>query len=101
MGVNTQLSSNDSIEVIVAIPAYNERETLPIIVKELSLSLSEKDAILILDDSPFQIHAEIQSAVTIAAKNSRCVVFLLHRFVFLFKLYPFLHVLFLETLHLY
>ena len=78
MGVNTQLSSNDSIEVIVAIPAYNERETLPIIVKELSLSLSEKDAILILDDSPFQIHAEIQSAVTIAAKNSRCVVFLLH-----------------------
>ena len=78
MGVNTQLSSNDSIEVIVAIPAFNERETLPIIVKELSLSLSEKDAILILDDSPFQIHAEIQSAVTIAAKNSRCVVFFLH-----------------------
>ena len=31
-----------------------------------------------MDDSPFQIHAEIQSAVTIAAKNSRCVVFLLH-----------------------
>ena len=78
MGVNTQLSSNDSIEVVVAIPAYNERETLPIIVKELSLSLSEKDAILILDDSPFQIHAEIQSAVTIAAKNSRCLVFFLH-----------------------
>ena len=78
MGVNTQLYSTDSIEVVVAIPAYNERETLPIIVKELSLSLSEKDAILILDDSPFQIHAEIQSAVTIAAKNSRCVVFLLH-----------------------
>jgi dolichol-phosphate mannosyltransferase len=78
MGVNTQLSSNDSIEVIVAIPAFNERETLPIIVKELSIFLSEKDAILILDDSPFQIHAEIQSAVTIAAKNSRCVVFFLH-----------------------
>jgi dolichol-phosphate mannosyltransferase len=78
MGVNTQLSSNSSIEVIVAIPAYNERETLPIIVKELSLFLSEKDVILILDDSPLQIHTEIQSAVTIAAKNSKCVVFFLH-----------------------
>ena len=50
MGVNTQLFSDDSIEVVVAIPAYNERETLPIIVKELSLFLSEKDAILILDE---------------------------------------------------
>ena len=78
MGVNTQLYSTDSIEVVVAIPAYNERETLPIIVKELSLFLSEKDAILIMDDSPFQVHAETQSAVTAAAKNSRCMVFFLH-----------------------
>ena len=78
MGVNTQLYSTDSIEVVVAIPAYNESETLPIIVKELSLFLSEKDAILILDDSPFQVHAETQSAVTAAAKNSRCPVFFLH-----------------------
>ena len=75
MGVNTQLYLNNSIEIVVAIPAYNERETLPIIVKELSLFLSEKDAILILDDSSFQVHAETQSAVTTAAKNSRCLVF--------------------------
>ena len=78
MGVNTHLYSTDSIEVVVAIPAYNESETLPIIVKELSLFLSEKDAILILDDSPFQVHAETQSAVTTATKNSRCMVFFLH-----------------------
>ena len=78
MGVNTHLYSTDSIEVVVAIPAYNESETLPIIVKELSLFLSEKDAILILDDSPFQVHAETQSAVATAAKNSRCLVFFLH-----------------------
>ena len=49
MEVSTQLYSTDSVEVVVAIPAYNERETLPIIVKELSLFLSEKDAILILN----------------------------------------------------
>ena len=78
MEVSTQLYSTDSVEVVVAIPAYNERETLPIIVKELSLFLSEKDAILILDDSSFQVHAETQSAVTTAAKNSRCLVFFLH-----------------------
>ena len=78
MGVNTQLYPNDSIEVIVAIPAYNESETLPIIVKELSLFLSETDAILILDDSSFQVHAKTQLAVTIAAKNSRCQVYFSH-----------------------
>ena len=78
MGVNTQLYSDDSIEVVVAIPAFNERETLPIIVKELSIFLSEKDAILILDDSPFQIHAETQSAVTAAVNNSKCLVFFSH-----------------------
>ena len=78
MGVNTQLYSNDSIEFVVAIPAYNERETLPIVAKELSLFLSEKDAILILDDSPFQIHAETQSAVTAAVKSSRCLVYFSH-----------------------
>jgi len=78
MGVNTQLYSNDSIEVVVAIPAYNESETLPIIVKELSRFLSEKDAILILDDSPFQIHTKTQSAVTAAVNNSKCLVFFSH-----------------------
>jgi dolichol-phosphate mannosyltransferase len=78
MGVNTKLDSNDLIEIVVAIPAYNERETLPIVVKELSLFLSEKDAILILDDSPFQIHAETQSAVTAAVKSSRCLVYFSH-----------------------
>ena len=78
MGVNTQLSSNDSIEVVVAIPAYNESATLPTIVKELSLFLSEKDAILILDDSPFQVQAETQSAVTSAVNNSKCLVIFSH-----------------------
>lgn len=78
MGVNTQLYLNNSIEIVVAIPAYNERETLPMVVKELSLFLSEKDAILILDDSPFQIHAETQSAVTAAVKSSRCLVYFSH-----------------------
>ena len=78
MGVNTKLYSNDLIEIVVAIPAYNERETLPIVVTELSLFLSEKDAILILDDSPFQIHAETQSAVTAAVKSSRCLVYFSH-----------------------
>jgi glycosyltransferase involved in cell wall biosynthesis len=78
MGVNTQLYSNDSIEVVVAIPAYNESATLPTIVKELSLFLSEKDAILILDDSPFQIQAETQSAVTSAVNNSKCLVIFSH-----------------------
>jgi len=74
MGVTTWLYSNDSIEVVVAIPAYNESATLPTIVKELSLFLSEKDAILILDDSPLQIQAETQSAVTSAVNNSKCLV---------------------------
>lgn len=78
MGINTQLYLNNSIEIVVAIPAYNERETLPIVVKELSLFLSEKDAILILDDSPFQIHAETQSAVTAAVEGSRCLVYFSH-----------------------
>ena len=78
MGVKTQLYSTDSIEVVIAIPAYNERETLPIIVKELSLFLSKKDAILIMDDSPSQVHAETKSAVTAAAKNLKCLVFFLH-----------------------
>ena len=78
MGLNTQLYSDNSIEVVIAIPAYNESATLPIIVKELSLFLSEKDAILILDDSTFQIHAETQSAVTAAVNNPKCLVFFSH-----------------------
>lgn len=78
MGVNTQLYSNDSIEVVVAIPAYTESATLPIIVKELSLFLSEKDAILMLDNCPFQVQAETQSAVTSAVKNSKYLVIFSH-----------------------
>jgi dolichol-phosphate mannosyltransferase len=78
MGLNTHLYSDDSIEVVVAIPAYNESATLPIIVKELSLSLSEKDAILILDDSTLQIHAETKSAVFAAVNKPKCQVFFSH-----------------------
>jgi dolichol-phosphate mannosyltransferase len=78
MALNTGLYLDNCIEVVVAIPAYNESATLPIIVKELSLSLSEKDAILILDDSTFQIHTETQSAVTSAVNNPKCLVFFSH-----------------------
>lgn len=78
MALNTRLYSDNSIEVVVAIPAYNESATLPLIVKELSLSLSEKDAILILDDSTHQIHTETQSAVAFAVNNPKCLVFFSH-----------------------
>jgi dolichol-phosphate mannosyltransferase len=78
MALNTGLYLDNCIEVVVAIPAYNESATLPIIVKELSLSLSEKDAILILDDSTFQIHTETQSAVASAVNNPKCLVFFSH-----------------------
>jgi len=78
MGVNTKVISHDSIEVVVAIPSYNESATLPTIVKELSLFLSKKDAILILDDSPLQIHTEIQIAVSAAVNKSKCLVIFLH-----------------------
>jgi dolichol-phosphate mannosyltransferase len=78
MGLNTQFYSNDSIEVVIVIPAYNESEALPLIIKELSLFLSEKDAILILDDSPTQVHAETQSAVKAVIINSKCPVLFSH-----------------------
>lgn len=78
MGVNTQSYANNSIEIVVAIPAYNEGAALPIIVKELSMYLSEKEVLLILDDSPSQIHAETQSAVTAVVKNSKCLVIFSH-----------------------
>jgi dolichol-phosphate mannosyltransferase len=78
MGLNTQFYSNDSIEVVIVIPAYNESEALPLIVKELSLNLSERNAILILDDSPSQVHAETQSAIKAAIINSKCPVLFSH-----------------------
>ena len=78
MALNNRLYSDNSIEVVVAIPAYNESATLPIIVQELSLSLSEKDAIMILDDSALQIHTETQSAVASAVTHPKCLVFFSH-----------------------
>jgi dolichol-phosphate mannosyltransferase len=78
MGVDNKTYSYNTIEIVVAIPAYNESLTVPKIVKELSLFLSKKDAILILDDSSFEIYTETKSAVNRALTNSDCQVLFLH-----------------------
>jgi dolichol-phosphate mannosyltransferase len=79
MGLDTERYSNNLIEIAIAIPTYNESLTLPKIVKELSIFLSEKDAILILDDSSFEIYTETKSAVNRALTNSDCQVLFLHK----------------------
>ena len=60
MSENSDFLSENSIEVVIAIPSYNETATLPILIKELSPFMEASDAILILDDSELEIYNEIK-----------------------------------------
>jgi dolichol-phosphate mannosyltransferase len=78
MRLGTKGYSPDSIEVVIAIPTYNESLTLPKLIKDLCCLLTEKDAILILDDSSIQMHDVTKSAAAADIKNSKCSVFFMH-----------------------
>ena len=68
---NYNLEQLNSIRCVIAIPSYNEVTSLPILIKKLSLVLNSEDAVLILDDSPLDNQAKIQSLVTNSFSESK------------------------------
>lgn len=74
MRSNTYLEN--TIEVIIAIPSYNEYVSLPLLIQALSPALSSKDAVLILDDSSNEVFTATKLAVVAAFKDSEgCLIF--------------------------
>ena len=68
----------NSIRFVIAIPCYDEIIALPILIKELSLSLNSYDAVLILDDSPIENRNKIQSLTTAAFGESKGLLLFLN-----------------------
>lgn len=75
MSKNSDFLSENSIEVVIAIPSYNETATLPILIKELSPFMEASDAILILDDSELEIYNEIKLLTQKSFNNSKGSLF--------------------------
>ena len=75
---NYNLERLNSIRCVIAIPSYNEVTSLPILIKKLSLVLNSEDAVLILDDSPLDNQAKIQSLVTNSFSDSKGMLLFLN-----------------------
>ena len=75
---NYNLERLNSIGCVIAIPSYNEVTSLPILIKKLSLVLNSEDAVLILDDSPLDNQAKIQSLVTNSFSESKGMLLFLN-----------------------
>jgi|694.fasta_scaffold138548_2 dolichol-phosphate mannosyltransferase len=70
VGMRSNIDLENTIEVVIAIPSYNENASLPLLIQALSPTLSAKDAVLILDDSSNEVFAATKLAVVAAFKNS-------------------------------
>jgi dolichol-phosphate mannosyltransferase len=78
MGMSSSLILESKIEVVIAIPAYNEIASLPLLIKGLNEYLSETDAVLVLDDSPDETYNQIKIKVEDAFKESRGLLVFSH-----------------------
>ena len=68
----------NSIKCVIAIPSYNEVTSLPILIKKLALVLNYEDAVFILDDSPSDNQAKIQSLVKSSFSGSEGMLLFLN-----------------------
>lgn len=76
---NSNFTSGNLIEVVIAIPSFNERSALPTLIKGLVPLLTPSDVILILDDSSLEIHNEIRSLINKIDNNSACSILFSHQ----------------------
>lgn len=53
---------NHTIQKVIVIPSYNETLALAQLLKELAGDLLDSDAVMIMDDSPFDVAKEVESA---------------------------------------
>lgn len=72
IGLDSSAQYLDSIKRVIVIPTYHESETLPLLVAELAKSLSDSDAVLVLDDSPLDIFEDTKLKTQIRVGNSNC-----------------------------
>lgn len=76
---NSNFTSGNLIEVVIAIPSFNETSALPTLIQKLTPLLTFSDAILVLDDSLLEIHNEIRLSINEAMKNSTCNLLYSHQ----------------------
>lgn len=76
--MRSNIDLENRIEVVIAIPSYNESASLPFLIKALSPFMSAKDAVLILDDSSNEVFSATKLAVTAAFKNSEGSIIFSH-----------------------
>lgn len=76
---NSNFTSGNLIEVVIAIPSFNETSALPTLIQKLTPLLTFSDAILVLDDSLLEIHNEIRLSINKAMKNSTCNLLYSHQ----------------------
>lgn len=76
---NSNFTSGNLIEVVIAIPSFNETSALPTLIQKLTPLLTFSDAILVLDDSLLEIHNEIRSSINEVTKNSTCNLLYSHQ----------------------
>lgn len=66
------------IKNAIIIPSYCETLALPTMLSELEGDLTELDALIIMDDSPLTVAAEIDYACRLAMTNSRASYFFIN-----------------------
>lgn len=76
--MRSNIDLENTIEVVIAIPSYNEYASLPLLIQGLAPALSEKEAVLILDDSLYEVFAATKQAVVAAFKDSNGVLIFSH-----------------------
>lgn len=76
---NSDFTSENLIEFVIAIPSYNETSALPTLIKSLAPLLTPADLILVLDDSSIEIHNEIRSSINEIVNNSGCNILFSHQ----------------------
>jgi len=75
---NSNFISESIIKVVIAIPSFNEISALPTLIQKLAPLLASSDAILVLDDSPLEIHKEIRSSINEDSTNFTCSILFSH-----------------------
>jgi dolichol-phosphate mannosyltransferase len=53
---------NHTIQKVIVIPSYNETLALAKLLQEIASDLVESDAVMVMDDSPFDVAKEIEAA---------------------------------------
>jgi len=72
---------DDQVNSVIVIPAYNELESLPNLIYKLKKHFSINDAILIVDDSSFEIYEKTELECRKVLTDQKSKLYFIHNSV--------------------